>query len=354
MRREQGSAVLVPSVGLGLCLLCLVDITSVSGQQPVAVPEVQTVRGVVVDSSSGAGIPGASVTSTESGRRALSDSVGAFVLSEVPLGAELLRVEGFGYEDLIVPVSVTIGMEPLEVRLQPSPIELEGIDVRGRGSRAALSGVVVDAVSGEGIPFAALWLRDERRAATNERGAFRLDRVPPGSYLLLAQRMGYHGLYVHVQVSAQTEPVVIRLDPDPLVLEGIVVVNDRLRYRRNAHPRLVRTYDENKFRRTGASDMYGFLKYEVFPTFSSLRRRSGLWGVAPDPTCPAGVYIDDQYIMGGLDVLSFYHPSQLYLLEVFGPGGQIRAYTHDYIESQAGRPRMLEPADLPPPGLPGC
>jgi hypothetical protein len=324
-----------------------------STQQPAG-SLTTTVTGVVLDASADRGVSGASLTVEGTVRRATTDSAGAFLLTDVPLGPQLLRVQGLGYEDLILPVSVTIGMAPLEVRLQPDPIALEGIDVRGRGGRAALGGVVVDAASGEGIPFARLWLRDERRASTDERGAFRLDRVPPGSYLLLAQRMGYHGLYVHVQVSAQTEPVVIRLDPDPLVLEGIVVVNDRLRYRRNAHPRLVRTYDENKFRRTGASDMYGFLKYEVFPTFSSLRRRSGLWGVAPDPTCPAGVYIDDQYIMGGLDVLSFYHPSQLYLLEVFGPGGQIRAYTHDYIESQAGRPRMLEPADLPPPGLPGC
>jgi len=351
---SERSAAVATAIGL-LCVMA----PAVTAQEPVASRPTETVTGVVVDAESGGGIDGASVTLSGTGRRVVADSSGAFALPDLPLGPALLRVEGFGYAELLLPLTVAVGMEPLRVRLQPDPIALEGIDVRGRRGRAALSGVVLDALSGEGIPFAALWLRDERRFASDERGAFRLPSVPPGSYLLLAQRMGYEGLYVHVNVRAEMEPVVIRLEPDPVVLEGITVVNDRFKYRRNAYPRLVRTYDEEKLRRTGASDVYAFLRYEVPSSFSraSLRRRAtrGSWGVTTsDPTCPAGVYIDDQWIIGGLEVLSFYHPSQLYLLEVFGSRAQIRAYTHEYVERQARRPRMIEPADLPPPGLPAC
>jgi len=331
---SERSAAVATAIGL-LCVMA----PAVPAQEPVPSRPTETVTGVVVDAESGGAIYGASVTLSGTGRRVVSDSSGAFALPDLPLGPALLRVDGFGYDELLLPLTVAAGMEPLQVRLQPDPIPLEGIDVTGRARDAALSGVVLDETTGEGIPFAALWLRDERRFASDERGAFRLPSVPPGSYLLLAQRMGYEGLYVHVSVRAEMEPVVVRLRPDPVVLEGITVVNRRFRGRRNAYSRVVRAFDENRLRRTGLPDLLTFLRYEAFLTLRRVEPR---------------VYIDELYQICGLDMLNAYHPSQFYLVEVYGRGAQIRAYTHDYVERQARRPRMIEPADLPPPGLPAC
>jgi hypothetical protein len=347
---SERSAAVATAIGL-LCVMA----PAVTAQEPVASRPTETVTGVVVDAESGGGIDGASVTLSGTGRRVVADSSGAFALPDLPLGPALLRVEGFGYAELLLPLTVAVGMEPLRVRLQPDPIALEGIDVRGRRGRAALSGVVLDALSGEGIPFAALWLRDERRFASDERGAFRLPSVPPGSYLLLAQRMGYEGLYVHVNVRAEMEPVVVRLRPDPVVLEGITVVSQRFRGRRNAYPRIVRAFDENRLRRTGLPDLFSFLQYEAFLGFSICDgNRNGLCVLRRGYKLQPRVYVDEQYLICGLDMLNAYHPSQFYLVEVYGGGLQIRAYTHEYVERQARRPRMIEPADLPPPGLPAC
>jgi hypothetical protein len=313
--------------------------SAICAQEPLRGPLQTSLAGVILDAIAGAPVPSATVTLVDGARRALSDSVGAFRITGVAMGPVLLEVQALGYDRLLLPVTVVPGMKPVEVRLPPSPIGLKGIGVTVRTRNAALSGVVLDEMTGEGVPFAALWLRDEKRFASDERGAFRLPNVPPGSYLLLAQRMGYEGLYVHVDVRAEMEPVVVRLRPDPVVLEGITVINDRLRRRRNAYPRVVWTFDENQVRRTGLPDLFTFLQYEASLGFSRMQPR---------------VYIDDQYLICGLDIISAYHPSQFYLVEVYGRGLQIRAYTHEYVERQARRPRMIEPADLPPPGLPRC
>jgi len=354
LQRRLGSVAVSGLVCLAFVLLPSLP-SRARAQEPAAGPVQTDLSGVVLDATSGTPVLSATVTLVDGARRALSDSVGAFRIPGVAPGPWLLEVQALGYERLLLPVTAAAAMEALEVHLQPSPIALEGIDVTGRVRDAALSGVVLDEATGEGIPFAALWLRDERRFASDERGAFRLPSVPPGSYLLLAQRMGYEGLYVHVNVRAEMEPVVVRLRPDPVVLEGITVVSQRFRGRRNAYPRIVRAFDENRLRRTGLPDLFSFLQYEAFLGFSICDgNRNGLCVLRRGYKLQPRVYVDEQYLICGLDMLNAYHPSQFYLVEVYGGGLQIRAYTHEYVERQARRPRMIEPADLPPPGLPAC
>ena len=58
------------------------------------------------------------------------------------------------------------------------------------------------------------------------------------------------------------------------------------------------------------------------------------------------VYIDEAPIIGGIDVLATFLPCELYLVEVYSAGLEIRAYTHWYMERMAGRPGMLFPIGL--------
>ena len=58
------------------------------------------------------------------------------------------------------------------------------------------------------------------------------------------------------------------------------------------------------------------------------------------------VYIDEIWQPGGLDALERFPPSQLYMVEVYFSGSEIRGYTHDFMERAARKPRALIPVLL--------
>ena len=55
------------------------------------------------------------------------------------------------------------------------------------------------------------------------------------------------------------------------------------------------------------------------------------------------VYIDEAPIIGGLQFLGMFRPYELYLVEVYSAGLEIRAYAHWYMGRLAGRPTALFP-----------
>jgi hypothetical protein len=58
------------------------------------------------------------------------------------------------------------------------------------------------------------------------------------------------------------------------------------------------------------------------------------------------VYIDEAPVIGGLSFLAMFKPYELYAVEVFSGGLEIRAYTHWYMERMAEEPRLLWPIGL--------
>ena len=58
------------------------------------------------------------------------------------------------------------------------------------------------------------------------------------------------------------------------------------------------------------------------------------------------VYIDEAPVIGGLDQLALYKPHELYLLEVYAGGSEIRAYTHQFMDRMARRTQALIPIGL--------
>jgi hypothetical protein len=60
------------------------------------------------------------------------------------------------------------------------------------------------------------------------------------------------------------------------------------------------------------------------------------------------VYIDEVPAIGGLDVLESYPTAQIYALEVFSQGAEIRAYTYNFMQRMAERPMALIPISLWP------
>lgn len=92
-----------------------------------------TVTGTVVDSTSGAPLPGVNVVVSGTTTGAATDVDGRFSISSVPVGAQVLRVSFISYETKLVPITVRPGENVITIRLAQDAVALEDIIVTALG-----------------------------------------------------------------------------------------------------------------------------------------------------------------------------------------------------------------------------
>ena len=197
-----------------------------------------------------------------------------------------------------------------------------------------LTGTVVDAASGAPLAGAAVLVEGKRVVYSDAEGRFSVYRVPRGEGAIFVELLGYEPLVSPLDVQGAAD-LVLELSANPLMLEGIEVVGDRFRRRRNAVATSVRAFERKDLVSTAS-----------FSAEEFVRTRAGL---VPAPCLvqtigedcayvrgrpePVTVYVDDARSVGGLAHLQMYRPQDLYLVEVFSGGRQIRAYTNWYFEN---------------------
>jgi hypothetical protein len=302
--------------------------------------------GTVRDASSGAAVRGALVSIGDRGPRALTDSLGAFRLTGVPSGRQSLRAQRFGYQTLDMVLEEGARSAPLELRMAPDPLQLEGLNVTA-GVELDVTGVVLDAGTGAPVPWASLELshdvvRTEGEAFADAQGVFTIDDVPTGAYFLRADKLGYVSQFVMVGHTAPAQPIEVRLEQDSVIMKGLAFMNNELRIRRNAVAYNVMVYDESRLRYSAAPSMKEFLEHETSTFFVPCGGGGSLSCiVSGGRTTMPKVYIDDQPIMDGLGVLWTYDPDEVHGLEIFRcRTPEIRIYTTRYMARMAGRPRI--------------
>ncbi len=92
-----------------------------------------------------------------------------------------------------------------------------------------MTGVIVDAETGEPIPGAKVSVEGQHLAAeADSSGKFVLDGVGAGPQRLRVERIGYAGIFVKVTASAEREvPIRLTMSPEALQVEGISVTERR-------------------------------------------------------------------------------------------------------------------------------
>ena len=100
---------------------------------------------------------------------------------------------------------------------QPLPVRAQ--------SPGHIEGTVVDAASGEKLEFVQFYIQALNMGAmSDEEGRFHIQNVPPGTYALKADLIGYTGITKTVTVIAeQTTTVALQLAPSALFLDEVVV-----------------------------------------------------------------------------------------------------------------------------------
>lgn len=199
-----------------------------------------------------------------------------------------------------------------------------------------LRGVIVDRETGAPIPGAYVELLAAKRTVyTDAEGRFAFSRFSPGVYTLVAAQLGYVTDSIAVALAADGAATRIELTPDPVVLEGVQVVADRLKARRNALPFNVRAYDANQLAVTGSFDAFDFIRTRMITTRCPARAHASYCVVRRGRTIVPSIYIDEVRFIGGLDVLMAYNTSDIHLIEVLNSGAQIRVYTKGFAERLA-------------------
>ncbi|MYC93151.1 MAG: carboxypeptidase-like regulatory domain-containing protein [Gemmatimonadetes bacterium] len=102
---------------------------SSAAAQPVCEPGQRRIVGQVVDAATEAPLDVVRVAAEASARPALTTSDGRFLLCEVGAGAIAITAERLGYETLTVDVVAGTANDPIRLRLRPSPILLDGLEI---------------------------------------------------------------------------------------------------------------------------------------------------------------------------------------------------------------------------------
>lgn len=204
-----------------------------------------------------------------------------------------------------------------------------------------LMGQLVDATSGEKLSGGFVGLTGtEWGSITNEEGRFRIPETVAGDLALTVELLGYEKLEWFGEVADGDELLVIELAPEPVVLEGLRVVTDRFRSRRNAAAVSAFAYDSEKLSTSVAQNAVEFIEFNsaVWQTRCNGRRTDRCFFVRGRTVEPV-VYVDERPVLGGLEYLEAFQPWEFHMIEVFGGGRHIRAYTPAFME-RAAKSRM--------------
>jgi len=193
---------------------------------PTAAQETQeaatvTVTGNVVDEATGESVPGVIVVVEELGLTVLTDTVGQFVIADVPRGLYSLQLFHTDYErldgDLRIdrPGEFFLGMKPIQ---DPNDGMITGI-----------VGVVTDQVSGDPIPEVVVNAPGVGRATTtNADGRFSLPDLSPGRHEVAFSHLGHRQRSETLEIQAgHATRVHVVLVVDAIALDPIEVAVDR-------------------------------------------------------------------------------------------------------------------------------
>lgn len=198
-------------------------------------------------------------------------------------------------------------------------------------------GHVVDANGGQ--PLVGAWVSIEGSdwgSISNDEGRFRLPDMTAGPLVLSVEQLGYETLVWEGEVGGSDGALELALQPEPVVLEGLQVVTDRFRARRNAVATTVRAYDASDLAMSPQRTALDFVTLRAGggDTFCAGRRGDRclyVRGRLVEPT----VFVDEAPVLGGLGYLDTFAPHELYMVEIYGGGRQIRAYTPRFMERAA-------------------
>lgn len=178
---------------------------------------------------------------------------------------------------------------------------------------------------------------------TDSLGLFELS-VPanPDGYELIVEQLGYASLDVTLPADAPENFYTVNLSPNPIALEGLEVLVDRFERRRRFYQGPVRVVDQRRLLQS-AGTTFDIVRREV--PFAQLCSGSlqDLCAYRRGQQVRIDLCIDEAPAYGGVDQLEQYDPAELYRIEVYDQGREVRVYTRWFVDRALRESRRLQP-----------
>ena len=211
------------------------------------------------------------------------------------------------------------------------------------GKSGEVVGVVADALTGAplGGAFVSI-VESDWGLFTNHDGQFRLDDIAIGPHAIAIGHLGYRPIETVVDATTRSgDPVTLFMQPDPILLEGLEIVTDRFRDRSRGAATPVQTFHHDVLSTSTHGSLRDFLNVQAMtrlPPCGGRYSRRGQWAASL-------VYFDEVRLLDGCTYLDTFAPHDFYMVEVYGRGRHIRAYSRVFME-QAAQSRLF-PLPLP-------
>jgi len=217
------------------------------------------------------------------------------------------------------------------------------------GQEISLRGQVLDAETRRPVPGAlVLAPLVNQGALTDSLGTFELRLQRNGTYGIRVTQMGYAQMDLELPAEAESRAFTVMLPPDPLVLDGLLVLTERLAERRRGPYGVADILTQQQLIR--APDGTGYELVRRMLPFADLCNREteqlclpGRSAMGQKPT--VNVCLDGQAVQGEVmeAILGSVDPRSLYLAEVYVRAGEVRFYSPGYIKRLAGLGQALPP-----------
>lgn len=211
--------------------------------------------------------------------------------------------------------------------------------------RPVVNGTVIDVQTEAPVPNAMVaFAGSDQMTMTDSLGHFTLQSPPAWEHRLSVMVLGYLPVEMMVPAEDLERQLVIAIRPDPILLEGLEVLVDRFKRRRRFFAGSVQTLDQTDLYNAGAST-----------AMDAIRRRlvslSPCAGGSLHDLCVirrgrrerAVICIDEVPAYGGAADLDAYLPEDLYLVEIYDRGREVRVYTNWFVEKAMIERRSLRP-----------
>ena len=200
-------------------------------------------------------------------------------------------------------------------------------------------GIIVDHTNEEPLAAALVSVTTTEWASlTTASGQFQLCGILSGTHRVTVERLGYRTLEVRVEAAAPPAAIRLRMDPDPILLEGLEIVSDRFERRRRATAYSVRAFDREEIASSPYWSAADFVQSRAL-VFTRLCGGGSRCVWSRGRVVQPSVYLDEMPLFGGWNELEMIPTSQLHMIEVYRRGRHIRAYTHQFME-RAARTRL--------------
>jgi hypothetical protein len=189
---------------------------------------------------------------------------------------------------------------------------------------------------------------------TDSLGLFAMRVYRADEYKLRVAQLGYHDLEMSVAASSAEKPFRFMLMPDPIQLQGLTVLADRLADRRRGIYGIATVLDEKELLKGTYTSFYEMTQRLIPsaakcpPTINGGTAETPMQG---DQLCfnhqghtqPVDVCIDGHKALGQGTELDILDPRGYYMVEAFPRVGQIRVYSRGYVARLAANGETLPP-----------